>query len=104
MVFVLFLALQLHKAFGTFGFEIHHRYSNPVKGILDLHWLPQKGSIQYYSAWTQRDRHINRHRLTNTVDPTPKRRRLNSAIDPTPPPLTFAGGGNKTVLLSSLGL
>ncbi|XP_055827533.1 aspartyl protease family protein 1-like [Solanum dulcamara] len=103
MVFVLFLALQLHKAFGTFGFEIHHRYSNPVKGILDLHWLPQKGSIQYYSAWTQRDRLINRHHLTNTVDPTPKRRRLNSGIDPTPPPLTFAGGGNKTVLLSSLG-
>ncbi|KAK6793406.1 hypothetical protein RDI58_006859 [Solanum bulbocastanum] len=106
MVFVLFLALKLHnssEAFGTFRFDLHHRYSDPVKGILDLPWLPKKGSIQYYSAWTQRDRHINRHRLTSTVDTTPNSRRLTSAIDPTPLPLTFAGGGNKTVLLSSLG-
>lgn len=107
MVFVIFLALQLHnssEAFGTFRFDIHHRYSDPVKGILELPWLPKKGSIQYYSAWTQRDRHINRHRLTSTIDTTPNSRRLTSAINPTPLPLTFAGGGNKTVLLSSLGL
>ncbi|XP_049394312.1 aspartyl protease family protein 1-like [Solanum stenotomum] len=106
MVFVLFLALLLHnssEAFGTFRFDIHNMYSDPVKGILDLPWLPKKGSIQYYSAWTQRDRHINRHRLTSTVDTTPNSRRLTSTIDPTPLPLTFAGGGNKTVLLSSLG-
>ncbi|XP_015162344.1 aspartic proteinase-like protein 1 [Solanum tuberosum] len=106
MVFVLFFALLLHnssEAFGTFRFDIHHRYSDPVKGILDLPWLPKKRSIQYYSAWTQRDRHINRHRLTSTVDATPNSRRLTSTIDPTPLPLTFAGGGNKTVLLSSLG-
>ncbi|KAF3631741.1 putative receptor-like protein 12-like [Capsicum annuum] len=82
----------LHKAFGTFGFDIHHRYSDAVKGtILDLHWLPQKGSIQYYSAWTQRDRHIISRQLTGTIDPAPVT------------PLTFSGGGSKTVLLSSLG-
>ncbi|XP_015067488.1 aspartyl protease family protein 1-like isoform X1 [Solanum pennellii] len=106
MVFVLFLALQLHnssEAFGTLRFDIHHRYSDPVKGILELPWLPKKGSIQYYSAWTQRDRDISRHRLTSTIDTTPNSRRLTSAINPTPLPLTFAGRGNKTVLLSSLG-
>ncbi|PHT83103.1 hypothetical protein T459_11546 [Capsicum annuum] len=92
MVLIFLLALQLHKAFGTFGFDIHHRYSDAVKGtILDLHWLPQKGSIQYYSAWTQRDRHIISRRLTGTIDPAPVT------------PLTFSGGGSKTVLLSSLG-
>uniref|UniRef100_A0A0V0HLB6 Putative ovule protein n=1 Tax=Solanum chacoense TaxID=4108 RepID=A0A0V0HLB6_SOLCH len=45
MVFVLFLALLLHnssEAFGTFRFDIHHMYSDPVKGILDLPWLPKK--------------------------------------------------------------
>ncbi|KAJ8531419.1 hypothetical protein K7X08_026853 [Anisodus acutangulus] len=103
MVFVLFLVLQLHKAFGTFGFDIHHRYSDPVKGtISDLHWLPQKGSIQYYSAWTQHDRHINRHRYTSTVGLTPNHRRLTSTVDLILLLLTF-DRGNRTVLLSSLG-
>ncbi|CAN4116741.1 unnamed protein product [Withania somnifera] len=97
MVFVVFSTLQLHKAFGTFGFEIHHRYSDPVKGtIQDLHCLPQEGSIQYYSAWTQRDRHIMGRRLNNAIDPAPKKSKEGAL-------LTFAGGGNKTVLLSSLG-
>nr|XP_016450921.1 PREDICTED: aspartyl protease family protein 1-like [Nicotiana tabacum] len=87
VIVLMVLALQLHnsEAFGTFGFDIHHRYSDPVKGILDPQRLPQKGSIEYYSAWTQRD-----HRLADTGDPTPVS-------------VTFARGGNKTVLLSSLG-
>ncbi|OIT34319.1 PREDICTED: aspartyl protease family protein 1-like [Nicotiana attenuata] len=92
VLFLVVLGLQLHRneAFGTFGFEIHHRYSDPVNGILDLYQLPQKGSIEYYSAWTQRDHLIKRRRLAGTGGPTPA-------------PVTFAGGGNKTVLLSSLG-
>ncbi|CAN4078684.1 unnamed protein product [Withania somnifera] len=85
---ILGLQLQSSYGFGTFGFDIHHRYSDPVKGILDLHGLPDKGSVEYYSAWTQRDRVVKGRRLADTTDPTL--------------PLTFSGG-NETLRLSSLG-
>ncbi|XP_049382189.1 aspartyl protease family protein 1-like [Solanum stenotomum] len=90
---ILFLAilgyqLQRTDGFGTFGFDIHHRYSDPVKGILDLHGLPEKGSVEYYSAWTQRDRFVKGRHLADTTNPTV--------------PLAFSGG-NETLRLSSLG-
>ncbi|OIT03794.1 PREDICTED: aspartyl protease family protein 1-like [Nicotiana attenuata] len=89
IIFLAILGLQLQSSdgFGTFGFDIHHRYSDPVKGILDLHGLPEKGSVEYYSAWTQRDRFIKGRRLADTTNPTP---------------LSFSGG-NETFRLSSLG-
>ncbi|KAA8547546.1 hypothetical protein F0562_003975 [Nyssa sinensis] len=73
--------------FGTFGFDIHHRYSDPVKGILDLDGLPEKGSLEYYTAMAHRDRLIHGRRLADTVDPTP---------------LAFAYG-NETFRIPSLG-
>ncbi|KAK1432612.1 hypothetical protein QVD17_09510 [Tagetes erecta] len=56
---------RLIDGFGTFGFDIHHRYSDQVKGILDIddHHLPQIGSLHYYSAMSQRDRIFHRRRL-----------------------------------------
>ncbi|KAM3285680.1 aspartyl protease family protein 1 [Capsicum chacoense] len=87
ILFLVILGLQWQSSdgFGTFGFDIHHRYSDPVKGILDLHGLPEKGSVEYYSAWTQRDRFIKGRRLADTSNP-----------------ITFSGG-NETFRLSSLG-
>lgn len=89
IIFSVILGLQLQSSdgFGTFGFDIHHRYSDPVKVVLDLHGLPEKGSVEYYSAWTQRDRVIKGRRLADTTNPTP---------------LSFSGG-NETFRLSSLG-
>ncbi|XP_059293013.1 aspartyl protease family protein 1-like [Lycium ferocissimum] len=89
IIFLAILGLQLKSSdgFGTFGFDIHHRYSDPVKGILDLHGLPEKGSVEYYSAWTQRDRFIKGRHLADTTNQSP---------------LAFSGG-NETLRLSALG-
>ncbi|KAK6258156.1 hypothetical protein SCA6_012630 [Theobroma cacao] len=73
--------------FGTFGFDIHHRYSDPVKDFLTVDELPAKGSLEYYSAMVHRDKII-------------KGRRLATANDQTP--VTFLDG-NETYRLSGLG-
>ncbi|XVE87480.1 hypothetical protein DITRI_Ditri18aG0120800 [Diplodiscus trichospermus] len=91
-IFVLFLVVLGLRAgscygFGTFGFDIHHRYSDPVKGFLAVDELPVKGSPEYYSAMVHRDKII-------------KDRRLAAANDQTP--VTFLGG-NETYRWDSLG-
>ncbi|XVE82436.1 hypothetical protein DITRI_Ditri16bG0004700 [Diplodiscus trichospermus] len=73
--------------FGTFGFDFHHRYSDPVKGFLAVDELPVKGSPEYYSAMVHRDKII-------------KGRRLATANDQTP--VTFLDG-NETYRLDGLG-
>lgn len=73
--------------FGTFGFDIHHRYSDPVKGILALDDLPDKGTLQYYASMAHRDRLIHGRRLATADNSTP---------------LTFFDG-NETIRISSLG-
>ncbi|XP_028057142.1 aspartyl protease family protein 1-like isoform X1 [Camellia sinensis] len=77
---------QSCDGFGTFGFNIHHRYSDPVKGILDLRGLPEKGSIDYYAAMAHRDLLFHGRKL--------------AAV--TSAPLTFVGG-NDTYQLNALG-
>ncbi|KAI8020039.1 Aspartyl protease family protein 1 [Camellia lanceoleosa] len=77
---------QSCDGFGTFGFNIHHRYSDPVKGILDLRGLPEKGSLDYYAAMAHRDLLFHGRNLAA----------LTSA------PLTFLGG-NDTYQLNALG-
>ncbi|XP_059645303.1 aspartyl protease family protein 1-like isoform X3 [Cornus florida] len=64
-------ASQLCNGFGTFGFDIHHRYSDQVRGILDLFDLPEKGSLEYYTAMARRDRLIRGRGLADIVDSTP---------------------------------
>ncbi|XP_044496005.1 aspartyl protease family protein 1-like [Mangifera indica] len=75
--------------FGTFGFSIHHRFSDPVKGIMAVDDLPEKGSFSYYSALAHRDRvfHVRGRGLATASDQTP---------------LTF-DYGNDTYRLNSLG-
>ncbi|XP_050229854.1 aspartyl protease family protein 1-like isoform X2 [Mercurialis annua] len=74
--------------FGTFGYDIHHRYSDPVKGMLSVDELPEKGSPHYYATMAHRDRLIHGRKLASD---------LNSTT-----PLTFFDG-NQTFRLSSLG-
>lgn len=63
LVVVLSLASQSCHG-GTFGFDIHHRLSDPVKGILGIDdELPRKGSPQYYAAMVHRDRVFRGRRL-----------------------------------------
>ncbi|XP_023743990.1 aspartyl protease family protein 1 isoform X1 [Lactuca sativa] len=94
LVFVglIFVGSRLIHGFGTFGFDIHHRYSDPVKGILDIddRHLPQMGSVDYYSAMAHRDRLFHRRRLAGAGDAT-----VESS-------LAFVDG-NETYQLPSLG-
>ncbi|CAA0815580.1 Eukaryotic aspartyl protease family protein [Striga hermonthica] len=75
------------EAFGTFGFDIHHRYSDRVKEFLDVDGLPEKGSLGYYAAMAHRDQLFKARRLTTAN---------STAI------LTFYGG-NQTFRIASLG-
>nr|XP_043615375.1 aspartyl protease family protein 1-like isoform X2 [Erigeron canadensis] len=89
---LIFCNSRLINGFGTYGFDIHHRYSDSVKGILDIddHNLPKMGSLDYYSAMAHRDRLFHRRRLAGAGDPT-----LESS-------LAFLDG-NETYQLPSLG-
>ncbi|XVF59834.1 hypothetical protein PTKIN_Ptkin07bG0307300 [Pterospermum kingtungense] len=87
LLVVLGLSAGSCSGLGTFGFDIHHRYSEHVKRILPVDELPVKGSPEYYSAMVRRDKII-------------KGRRLATASDQTP--VTFLGG-NETYLFESLG-
>ncbi|KAK9067418.1 hypothetical protein SSX86_014747 [Deinandra increscens subsp. villosa] len=62
---LIFVGSRLIDGFGTFGFDIHHRYSDRVKGVLDVggHNLPEMGSVEFYSAMVHRDRIFHRRRL-----------------------------------------
>ncbi|KAF8405451.1 hypothetical protein HHK36_010357 [Tetracentron sinense] len=72
--------------FRTFGFDIHHRFSDPVKGIIPVDELPEKGSPDYYAALAHRDQIFRGRGLADTGDEI----------------FTFAGG-NRTFRLASLG-
>ncbi|PPR84272.1 hypothetical protein GOBAR_AA36435 [Gossypium barbadense] len=87
LLMVLGLSAGACYGFGTFGFEFHHRYSDPVKQILAVDELPAKGSPEYYSAMIHRDKIIKGRRLAAENDQTP---------------VTFLEG-NATYRLSSLG-
>ena len=51
---------------GTFGFDIHHRFSDTVKAILGTDGLPEKGSVEYHAAMARHDRIIRgRHLAAN---------------------------------------
>lgn len=50
------LASETCHALHSFGFDIHHRFSDPVKGILGVDNFPDKGTSQYYVAMAHRDR------------------------------------------------
>ncbi|EYU37086.1 hypothetical protein MIMGU_mgv1a026643mg, partial [Erythranthe guttata] len=77
------------EAFGTFGFDIHHRYSDVVKEYLNEVGMPENDTVDYYTAMAHRDHLFNGGR------------RL--AASTTPPPLTFMGG-NGTYRRSTLGI
>ncbi|XP_016201425.1 aspartyl protease family protein 1 [Arachis ipaensis] len=70
----------------SFGYDMHHLFSDPVKGILGVDEFPQKGTRQYYAAMEQRDRVFRGRRLAGQHDT----------------PLTFAAG-NVTYQIDSFG-
>jgi hypothetical protein len=88
LLVLLLLGLNSRSCYGlgTFGFDIHHRFSDPVKQILGSDGLPEKGSLEYYVAMANRDRIIRgRHLASNNQSP-----------------LTFAYG-NDTLFIDTLG-
>ncbi|KAJ1403904.1 Xylanase inhibitor, C-terminal [Sesbania bispinosa] len=58
VVLVLLMSLASQRCHGlhSFGFDIHHRFSDPVKGVLGIDELPDKGTREYYVAMANRDR------------------------------------------------
>nr|GEV51359.1 aspartyl protease family protein 1-like [Tanacetum cinerariifolium] len=59
------------NGFGTYGFDVHHRYSDKVKGVLDIDdnkMLPNMGSVDYYASMAHRDRLFHRRRLAGVED------------------------------------
>ncbi|CAJ2646664.1 unnamed protein product [Trifolium pratense] len=58
LTLILCLISQSQRCYGysSFGFDIHHRFSDPVKGILGIDKVPDKGTREYYVAMADRDR------------------------------------------------
>ncbi|KAL6513311.1 hypothetical protein OROGR_020797 [Orobanche gracilis] len=83
--FVCWINAYSSEAFGTFGLDIHHRYSDTVKDFLDVDGLPEKGSLDYYASMAHRDQLF-------------KARRLATAAATTSPILSFLGA-NQTFRL-----
>ncbi|XP_068329461.1 aspartyl protease family protein 1-like [Pyrus communis] len=70
--FVSGLACRTCFGLGSYGFDIHHRFSDPVKAILGSDELPEKGSSGYYAAMAHRDRLVRgRHLSTADKQTTP---------------------------------
>ncbi|KAL3527250.1 hypothetical protein ACH5RR_011906 [Cinchona calisaya] len=85
LIVIIWAGTQSCEASGIFGFDIHHRYSDPVKSVLNLDGLPEKYSLDYYAAMAHRDRFIRRRHLADSTTPL-------SFID-----------GNDTLRINSLG-
>ncbi|KAL7126397.1 hypothetical protein ABFS83_14G184100 [Erythranthe nasuta] len=85
IAFACWFNVKSSEAFGTFGFDIHHRYSDTVKEFLNTDGLPEKGTVDYYTAMAHRDHLFKGRRLA-----------ASTAI------LTFFGN-NRTYNLWSLG-
>lgn len=86
IIICVILSCKSVESFGTYGYDIHHRYSDSLKGILDFDGLPEKGTYHYYAAMARRDSLSRRRHLADNTD-------LLSFVD-----------GNQTYRLSSLGL
>ncbi|CAJ1930518.1 unnamed protein product [Sphenostylis stenocarpa] len=56
-------ASQSCYALHSFGFDIHHRLSDPVKEVLGVGDLPDKGTREYYVVMAHRDRIFRGRRL-----------------------------------------
>uniref|UniRef100_A0A2N9J3N9 Uncharacterized protein n=1 Tax=Fagus sylvatica TaxID=28930 RepID=A0A2N9J3N9_FAGSY len=81
LLVLLLLGLSSESCYGlgTFGFAIHHRFSDPVKQILGFDGHPEKGSVEYYAAMAHRDRIIRGRHLAASNNQSP---------------LTFANGND----------
>lgn len=91
IAFACWISANSSEAFGTFGFDIHHRYSDTVKDFLNLDGLPEKGTLDYYSAMAHHDQLF-------------KARRLAGAVAPSSSPYLSFFGSNQTYRIRALGL
>lgn len=75
---------------GTYGFDFHHKFSDPVKGILGFNGVvPEKGTLDYYRVLVHGDIQIRgRHLASDNGEQTT--------------PLTFYGS-NETYRIASFG-
>ncbi|XP_074308565.1 aspartyl protease family protein 1 isoform X1 [Silene latifolia] len=93
LVLILGWTAQPIYGYGTFGFDIHHRFSDPVKRVLDSSELPEKGTVEYYAAMAHRDAVIHGRRLSSSS---------SSSAAAAKTPLTFSSG-NTTHRISLFG-
>lgn len=85
---VCWISFESSDGYGSFGFDVHQRYSDTVKDFLDVEGLPEKDSFDYFAAMAHRDHLFKARRLATTPASSPF--------------LTFLAG-NKTYQLASLG-
>lgn len=84
VLLITLLGIQSIEASGSFGFDIHHRYSDAVQGYFHFDGLPEKDTPEYYSALANRDRIIRGRHLAEVT------------------PASFVDG-NMTVQIAGLG-
>ena len=94
-LFFLFVLIESCSGFGTYGFDIHHRFSDPVKGMFGIDGLlPVKDSVPYFQVMVHRDRVIHGRRLATSTGGDSNNKKT---------PIAFYNG-NETYRIDSLGL
>ncbi|KAJ4962897.1 hypothetical protein NE237_022836 [Protea cynaroides] len=70
LLFGVILVSSLQSCYGqqTFGFDVHHRFSDPIRQMFPGDHLPEKGTFDYYKALAHRDLLIHGRRLASTAD------------------------------------
>ncbi|RZC85485.1 hypothetical protein C5167_041665 [Papaver somniferum] len=76
-------------ALQTFGFDMHHRFSDKVKSIMGADDLPEKGTLEYYAVMAHRDKVLRGRGLAQNGGDVSQL-------------LTFANG-DQTLQIASLG-
>ncbi|KAJ6398285.1 hypothetical protein OIU77_019145 [Salix suchowensis] len=93
-LFFLFVLIESCSGFGTYGFDIHHRFSDPVKGMFGVDGLlPVKDSVPYFQVMVHRDRAIHGRRLATST---------GGDSNNTKTPIAFYNG-NETYRIDNLG-
>ncbi|KAI3971469.1 hypothetical protein MKW92_033640 [Papaver armeniacum] len=70
------------NALQTFGFEVHHRFSDKVKSIMGSDNLPEIGSREYHAAMAHRDKLIHGRALAENDGDDPKVLTLSNITKP----------------------
>ncbi|KAI3871398.1 hypothetical protein MKW98_024567 [Papaver atlanticum] len=88
MIVILLLVFSMYSqkgkycnAFQTFGFEMHHRFSDQVKSMMDGDNLPETGTREYHAAVAYRDKFFRSRALAENDDDDSRLLTLSDGIE-----------------------